>query len=110
MSLKSELTAAAGKVLQIDNLGIYGDNISEGVANPITAPSEKVIRGRNNTFIVLGRDRPSTLSSGYGGIGDTHAGRIDITVGMMGHRAASHNGRGEALHVDPNMSKDAARI
>jgi len=102
--------STAGKILQVDNLGINGDNIAEGVPNVVAAPSEKILRGRNNSFIILGRDRPSTLSSGYGGIGDTHAGRIDIVVGMLAHKAASHGTLGEPIHADPNMSKDAARI
>ena len=60
----------------------YGNSKKiEPVPNFIKAGSEKVIEGENNTFITLGRDRPASLSSGYGGSGDSHAGAIDIVVG-----------------------------
>ena len=38
--------STAGKILQVDNLGINGDNIAEGVPNVVAAPSEKILRGR----------------------------------------------------------------
>ena len=57
------------------------------------APCEKVLEGQNNTFIVLGRDRPgSQLASvkpstqkargPYGPRGFHGAGAIDIVVGL----------------------------
>lgn len=84
--------------------GVVGDALLEPVPNFIRADNEKVIQGSNNTFIVLGRDRPSSRLSGYGGKGHTQAGSIDIVVGRMG--AAVKSG----ISVDPNFEIDAARI
>jgi len=93
---------------------------SEGIANdkkvePISAfrkaPSEDIVaNGQNNAQIVVGRDRPASLMSGYGGRGDTHAGSIDIVVGRpsSGNKSADKN-EGKDL-VDPNFQKDSARI
>jgi len=53
----------------------------EPIPNFIKAPCEKVISGENNTWITLGRDRPASIATGYGGSGDSHAGAIDIVVG-----------------------------
>jgi len=59
----------------------------EPIPNFIKAPCEKVISGENNTWITLGRDRPGSISTGYGGSGDSHAGAIDICVGRAGRFA-----------------------
>lgn len=84
--------------------GVAGDALLEPVPNFIKTPSEKVIQGANNTWIVLGRDRPSNRLSGYGGKGHTQAGSIDIVVGRMGPTPKSD------VSVDPNFDIDAARI
>ena len=61
--------------------GINHDDLVEPTPNYINAPCEKVIQGKNNQIIVLGRDRPGQLGSGYGGSGHTQAGSIDLIVG-----------------------------
>jgi|7_EtaG_2_1085326.scaffolds.fasta_scaffold00123_25 hypothetical protein len=98
-------------------LGIDGDDNSEGVPKFIAAPCEKVITGKNNTSIVLGRDRPASRASGYMATGDTHAGSIDIVVGRMGHKATAYRtlkagemGPPGPLETDPDFIADAARI
>jgi len=58
----------------------------EPIPNFIQAPCEKVISGENNTWITLGRDRPGSIATGYGGSGDSHAGAIDICVGRAGRQ------------------------
>lgn len=69
--------------------------------------SEKVIRGQNNTWIVLGRDRPSDRASGYGGSGTFKCGTIDIVAG----RLSSLKGTDYLTkRVNPSFSADAARI
>jgi hypothetical protein len=68
--------------------------------------AEKVIKGQNNTFIVLGRDRPGDETSGYGGKGHMKCGAIDIVAGRLSSLdATTINGR-----VNPNIGADAARI
>jgi len=87
--------------------GLFHQPLFEAVPKRINAPSEHVIAGTNNTWIVLGRDRPASLGSGYGATGVNNAGAIDICVGMM---AGSKTGAHQISTVHPNMDSDAARI
>ena len=91
--------------------GIDGDNLAEPIPNFIETPSEKVIKNANNSWIVLGRDRPGSRSSGYGGKGDTQAASIDIVAGRMANEVRTIDKKsGEALWIDPDFKVDAARI
>ena len=68
-----------------------GDNcnsLKEPIPKFIPAPCETIFEGSNNSYIILGRDRPNSLSSGYGGKGNTQAGSIDIVFGRMGNTRA----------------------
>jgi len=87
--------------------GLFHQPLFEAVPKRINAPSEHVIAGTNNTWIVLGRDRPASLGSGYGATGVNNAGAIDICAGMM---AGSKTGAQQISNVHPNMASDAARI
>tara|TARA_R110000824_G_scaffold91669_4_gene222932 strand:+ start:27083 stop:28042 length:960 start_codon:yes stop_codon:yes gene_type:complete len=93
-----------------NQLGSSGFN-NAGLVEPVplydSAPSEKVIKNSNNAWIVLGRDRPGGVESGYGGLGNTAAGSIDIVVGRM---AGADGGPDGNLTVGPNFFTDAARI
>lgn len=81
-------------------------------ANPLLNPMdcEREITNSHNASIVLGKDRPGGLCSGFGGRGDTHCGSIDLVAGRMAWRARSHNDEGEKIYVDPNFTVDAARV
>jgi len=59
--------------------------------------------------IVLGRDRPEGLASGYGGRGAMKAATIDLVVGRM---ASARGGKGpeEGAVVHNSFGADAARI
>ena len=61
--------------------GIGCETMVEPVPEYDKAPCETVFRGQNNSWIVLGRDRPGNRASGYGGQGHTHCGHIDLVVG-----------------------------
>lgn len=74
------------------------------------APCEKVIKGQNNSYIVLGRDRPSSMETGYGGRGHTQCSMIDLVVGRLGADAKSTNEGGVDLYCNPSLGLDAARI
>ena len=100
---------ALDKQLRDRTKGIAGDPLDEGVPHLIQTSTEKAITGNNNTWIVLGRDRPSTRLSGYGGAGHTQAGAIDIVVGRWGSLARSEIAGGPAW-VNPSFERDAARI
>lgn len=69
--------------------------------------AEKVFKGENNTWIVLGRDRSSTLSSGFGGKGHSKSGAIDIVVGRV---SALDGNKLQNKKVNPSFAADAARI
>ena len=84
--------------------GTFGERRVEPVPTFIQAGCEEVISNKNNASIVLGRDRPGSLASGYGGRGDTQAGSIDLVVGRMSYNPV------DDAHVNPNMKSDAARI
>lgn len=91
--------------------GFGGRNLVEPLPNYIKADSEKVISNSNNAWIVLGRDRPSSRLSGYGGRGDTHAASIDMVVGRLGYLATEVDPvTGVDVWIDPDMKADAARI
>jgi hypothetical protein len=92
--------------------GIGYDALEECVPDFAAREKDKIIKGDNNTWIVLGRDRtPSggndTTSAsaldGYGGRGVHGAGAIDIVVGRMAPfpRAGYANAQDPSLVVDP---------
>lgn len=67
-----------------------------------------------NASIVLGKDRPGHVTSGYGGLGSTHCASIDIVAGRMASHAKAgienEEGKFEELFVNPDFKTDAARI
>ena len=69
--------------------------------------TEKVISNDNNAWIVLGRDRPASIGSGYGAQPINGTACIDLCVGMM---AGTKTGPKENIKADPNFAADAARI
>ena len=73
-----------GKISKDALAGLANTRIKENIPKYNDAPCEKVIKGKNNTWIILGRDRNMGFASGYGGKGHTRAGAIDIVVGLQG--------------------------
>ena len=63
-----------------ENSGLMGTDSSEDFMTFIPSTGQRVIKNRN-AFIVLGKDRPSTRLSGYGGMGAKDCDSIDIVVG-----------------------------
>lgn len=90
--------------------GALNDRLKEPVPFYNKAPSEKVIQGKNNTWIVLGRDRPGGLETGYGGAAHMRAGSIDLVVGRMSPVPAQTDDKGQKIIVDSSYKSDAARI
>ena len=88
--------------LGVSYVGLNNDVISEPIPGFDVAPCEKVISNNSNAWIVLGRDRPSNVASGYGGQGSTGASSIDLVVGRKPLDPENE--------VDPNFITDAARI
>ena len=87
--------------------GLNNAGLIEPVPTLDSTTSEKVIKNDNNSWIVLGRDRPAGIESGYGGLGNTGAGAIDIVVGRM---AGTTEGADSSTTVPPNFFSDAARV
>jgi len=87
-------------------LGLNNESVSEPEPLYDDTQNEYVIKGNNNTWIVMGRDRPASRSSGYGARGGTQAGSIDIVVG----RGSSQDGGPSNNILGPNFFGDAARI
>lgn len=81
---------------------------------------DTVYNGINNQWIILGRDRPGSFTSGYGpGKGHTQAGAIDIVVGRMAPHPRKRNRDNTLTEVSPIFNYenhegrtvcDAARI
>jgi hypothetical protein len=92
---------------ELEFSGINNGNLIEPVPSYDAAPSEVLIQNQNNAWIVLGRDRPADITSGYGGRGFTTAGAIDIVVGRM---ASVEGGPDSNSIVANNFFTDAARI
>ena len=91
--------------------GIDNDRKAEPIPHYRKAPCEEIaVNGQNNAQIITGRDRPTTLNSGYGGRGDTRSGAMDIVVGRHIPSEGVEDNKGDKIYVDPNFEKDAARI
>ena len=107
----SGLSEATRAVMDLDanytsgrsGAGIFGDSITEAIPNYIQSPCESVTQ-HGNSWIVLGRDRPASMASGYAGQGHTQASSIDIVVGRGAPVPTSD------INVDPSFQMDAARI
>ena len=91
--------------------GLFCTPLKEPRPSYNQALCEKTITGQNSSFIVLGRDRNSTLISGAGGKGLPMCGMIDLVAGRM---SSYQNKNSELLTkddiVEPNFAADAARV
>jgi len=90
--------------------GFGGTKKVESIPEFIQADCEKVIRGENNSWIVLGRDRPAGVFSGHGGGGSSHAASIDLCVGRGGAHTKRTDENGTPLYINNDFKSDAARI
>ena len=92
---------------QVGTSGLNNAGFVEPVPILDVTTAEKVIKNDHNAWISLGRDRPADISSGYGGLGHTGAGSVDIVVGRM---AGTTSGPSSDITVAPSFFSDAARI
>ena len=106
----SQILESSDPTYKISKRGIGGNNLPEPVPEFIEAECETVYKGQNNSFIVLGRDRPASRLSGYGGSGDTQASMIDMVVGRMASKPKVEDEEGNIIFTDPDFKVDAARI
>ena len=89
--------------------GVLNDKMREPVPHYNQSEAEHVVQGNNNAWITLGRDRPGSRASGYGGKGHTQCGTIDLVVGRMGSKPKEMDGENKVI-VDSNFGTDSARI
>lgn len=95
------------------NQGIDQKPILEALPSYESSATERIFSGDNNSFIILGRDRPSILKSGYGGKGATQAARIDLVAGLASsfkHSDGTITPPNKDTVVSPNFASDAARL
>jgi len=71
---------------------------------------ERVIEGNSNSLIVLGKDRRAGIYDGYGGIGGTNAGSIDLVTGLGGDSPKLIDSNGQTLFYNKDFQDDSARI
>ena len=89
--------------------GVSGDFIDEYTYKFYRLQNEKTI-SKNDSYIVLGRDRPSNPISGYGGKGAVKSNSIDMVVGRLSCAAEVEKLQKGPTWVNPDFKNDAARI
>lgn len=91
--------------------GLFCTSIKEPQPTFNQAQCEKIVNGKNNSFIVLGRDRHSSLISGAGGKGLTKCGMIDLVAGRLSSYINKNDEILDNNHIiEPNFAVDAARV
>jgi hypothetical protein len=90
--------------------GFLHQEILEPIPHYNQAPSESIIKGKSNTIIIMGRDRPGDEGTGKGSTAATHVGCIDIIAGMSGMQAREVNTEGKKVLTNKNVWLDSARI
>ena len=108
--LKEDLESSPAYIKAIAGKGIANSRLSEPMPQFAQSKAEKVIDNGTNASIVVGRDRPASVFSGYGGRGDSGAGTIDMVSGRMSHKPSSVNNSNEELRANPDFKLDASRI
>jgi|9_EtaG_2_1085328.scaffolds.fasta_scaffold18829_2 hypothetical protein len=92
--------------------GIGNTEINEPLPRIEFAPCEIQHQGKNNTYLILGRDRPAHRGSGLGGQGGTQCGRIDLCAGVASSykRKDDSFGPDPSQLVNPNFITTASRV
>jgi len=107
---KVEVTRAAKQGKQ---RGIGNGRVREASPTYEKARAEKIFSDGNNNFIIMGRDRPTHPRSGFGAMGATEAGRIDLIAGLASsfpHKDGTFGPPNRKTIVNPNFAMDGARI
>lgn len=112
--LISGIENSSGFDMKVTDVGFDNTHIPEFIPVYRKAPIEHVVENRN-CFIVMGKDRPAGLSTGYGGKGHTQAAAIDIVVGrysniQYGVDVSTQSRTATTEPIDSDFTHDAARI
>jgi len=108
--LKKDLESSPAYLNNKYGRGIAGSRVSEPMPLFEQAGAEKVMENGTNAYVVVGKDRPSSVFSGYGGRGDSGAGTVDLICGRMSHNPSAVNSNNEELKADPDFKLDASRV
>tara|TARA_A100001515_G_scaffold140832_2_gene137006 strand:+ start:1894 stop:2820 length:927 start_codon:yes stop_codon:yes gene_type:complete len=92
------------------NSGLFNTSVVEAVPNFNQTEAETVYQGKHNSYIVMGRDRPRDIQSGYGGVGVTQCGTIDLVVGLGGKTGIEVNEQNQSVYTAKSPELDSARI
>ena len=93
--------------------GVAGSDLFETKVPFNKVTCETVIEGKNDSYIVLGRDRYGNELEGKGMLGEPGCSSIDIVVGRQSGRIPKipeKNAQGKYNLLDPDYIYDAARI
>ena len=66
--------------------GLNNSALLESVPSLESTSAETVYQGSNNSFVIMGRDRPDIIESGFGGRGANDCGRLDLFTGLASTR------------------------
>ena len=108
--LRDQLNSSPSFIKSGIGKGAAGKRVTEAFPDFYSAAAEKVLENGTNAYIVIGKDRPGSILSGYGGRGDSGAGTVDMVVGRMSHMPKLMNDNDERIVADPNFKLDASRI
>ena len=108
--LRDDLEASVAYKAGIVGKGVAGSRTTEPIPRLSQANCENIMESGTNASIVIGKDRPGSKLSGYGGRGDAGAGTIDIVAGRMSHNPAEVNAKNELIQANPDFKIDASRI
>ena len=93
--------------------GMANTEIIESLPFIEFSPAEIKYEGKNNTCIILGRDRPSGRASGFGGKGATKCGRVDLCAGVgssFKRKDGSFGPPNKSQMISPNFITTASRV
>ena len=93
--------------------GLNNAPLLEDIPSLESTAAETVYKGSNNSFIVLGRDRPDIVESGFGGRGANDCGRVDFFTGLAATRRdenGEYNTTTSDTLVSPSFATTAARL
>lgn len=109
-NLRKKLDSSPSYVKQAIGKGSAGKRVTEAFPDFYPAAAERIFENGTNAYLVIGKDRPGSILSGYGGRGDSGAGTVDVVVGRMSHKPRYKDDYGNKIMVDPSFKLDASRI
>ena len=109
-NVKNDLESSPAYLSGLIGKGVAGSRTAEPIPRFAQSECEKVLESGTNASIVIGKDRPGSKLSGYGGRGDSGAGTLDIVAGRMSHNPSRANDNDEDIQANPDFKMDASRM